>query len=120
MKKYIAKISLWSLSRCHRLNFLSLISTFSSYCSSEFREGMSSIDVKSTAITGLKRLKEAKMGRRGDFVFIISVLLLVSPMAYAWDFQASVNIGSIYETNGADFILSILNPQGNDESINKL
>jgi len=60
------------------------------------------------------------MGRRGDFVFIISVLLLVSPMAYAWDSQASVNIGSIYETNGADFILSILNPQGNDESINNI
>ncbi|MBD3313762.1 hypothetical protein GF345_04940 [Candidatus Woesearchaeota archaeon] len=58
------------------------------------------------------------MGRRGDLAYIICLVLILAPCAFAWESEVSSNVYSIYETNSADFVVNVDNPQENNESIN--
>lgn len=62
------------------------------------------------------------MGKRGDFfvLILLSAMLCCSAAVLGWQSDASINTASIYETNSADFMITVANAQDSKESINNI
>ncbi|MCX6706779.1 MAG: hypothetical protein NT001_01415 [Candidatus Woesearchaeota archaeon] len=62
------------------------------------------------------------MGKRGDFfvLILVSAMLCCPAAVFGWQSDASINTASIYETNSADFTITVANSQDSRESINNI